>query len=205
VIATVVRGPGCSSGTPAAQPMRRISPPAQRADRARRQAERSYVDHGLTGTNRARPGLGEVLAACRAGSLHDPNGPPSAPAAEFESDLIKMRTRQGMKVAKAKGRLRANSPNSNPRRKRTSPNCGGRQTRQRRTRRAVLRRPLHRLPRGAAPWRAEGHPDSSSVNSHIFVDETKRRGYLLVTGVVVPSDLDCVRRMLLPGQRRAAR
>jgi len=28
--------------------------------------ERIYVDHGLTGTNRARPGLREALAACRA-------------------------------------------------------------------------------------------------------------------------------------------
>src|SRR6266545_6716538 len=26
-----------------------------------------YVDHGLTGTNRERPGLREALAACRAG------------------------------------------------------------------------------------------------------------------------------------------
>ncbi len=30
--------------------------------------------------------------------------------AEFESDLIRMRTREGMKVAKSKGRLRGNSP-----------------------------------------------------------------------------------------------
>ena len=30
-------------------------------------AERVYVDHGLTGTNRTRPGLREALAACRAG------------------------------------------------------------------------------------------------------------------------------------------
>jgi DNA invertase Pin-like site-specific DNA recombinase len=29
--------------------------------------ERIYVDHGLTGTNRARPGLREALTACRAG------------------------------------------------------------------------------------------------------------------------------------------
>ena len=29
--------------------------------------ERIYVDHGLTGTNRARPGLREALAACRSG------------------------------------------------------------------------------------------------------------------------------------------
>jgi hypothetical protein len=28
---------------------------------------RICVDHGLTGTNRARPGLREALAACRAG------------------------------------------------------------------------------------------------------------------------------------------
>ena len=30
--------------------------------------------------------------------------------AEFESDLIKMRTREGMKVARAKGRLRGKKP-----------------------------------------------------------------------------------------------
>jgi DNA invertase Pin-like site-specific DNA recombinase len=30
-------------------------------------AERIYVDHGLTGTHRDRPGLREALAACRAG------------------------------------------------------------------------------------------------------------------------------------------
>jgi DNA invertase Pin-like site-specific DNA recombinase len=31
------------------------------------ETERVYVDHGLTGTNRERPGLREALAACRAG------------------------------------------------------------------------------------------------------------------------------------------
>src|SRR4051812_47818030 len=31
------------------------------------EAERIYVDHGLTSTNRERPGLREALAACRAG------------------------------------------------------------------------------------------------------------------------------------------
>lgn len=31
------------------------------------QADRVYVDHGLTGTNRARAGLREALAACRTG------------------------------------------------------------------------------------------------------------------------------------------
>ncbi len=44
------------------------------------------------------------------------------------------------------------------------------------------------------------------MSSHVFVDESKRRGYLLVASVVVPGDLDPTCRMLrglvLPGQRR---
>jgi DNA invertase Pin-like site-specific DNA recombinase len=121
-------------------------------------AERIYVDKGLTGTNRARPGLREALAACRAGdtlvvtkldrlarsvadahaivqeltraqvklnlggSVHDPTDPVGkllftalAMVAEFEADLTRMRTREGMKVAKAKGRLRGKAPKLNPR------------------------------------------------------------------------------------------
>jgi DNA invertase Pin-like site-specific DNA recombinase len=35
--------------------------------------------------------------------------------AEFESDLIKMRTREGMKVDRAKGRLRGKKPKLSPR------------------------------------------------------------------------------------------
>ena len=31
------------------------------------QPDRIYTDHGLTGASRARPGLREALAACRAG------------------------------------------------------------------------------------------------------------------------------------------
>ena len=31
--------------------------------------ERIYVDHGLTGTTRARPGLREAVAACRDGDM----------------------------------------------------------------------------------------------------------------------------------------
>ena len=119
-------------------------------------AERIYVDKGLTGTNRARPGLREALAACRAGdtlvvtkldrlarsvadahdiakeltvrgvklnlggSVHDPTDPVGkllftalAMVAEFEADLARMRTREGMKVAKAKGRLRGKKPKLN--------------------------------------------------------------------------------------------
>src|SRR4051794_38350592 len=120
--------------------------------------ERIYVDHRLTGTNRARPGLREAMAACRGGdvlvvtkldrlarslpdardivaeltarevtlslggSVHDPTDPVGrllfnvlAMVAEFESDLIKMRTREGMRVARAKGRLRGKTPKLSPR------------------------------------------------------------------------------------------
>ena len=115
--------------------------------------DRIYVDHGLTGTNRDRPGLRLAMAACHAGdtlvvtkldrlarslpdardildeltrrkvklslggSVHDPTDPVGrllfnvlAMVAEFESDLIRLRTREGMKVAKAKGRLRGKLP-----------------------------------------------------------------------------------------------
>lgn len=120
-------------------------------------SKRIYVDHGLTGANRARPGLREALAACRAGdtlvvtkldrlarslpdardivdeltardvklslggSVHDPTDPVGrllfnvlGMVAEFEADLIRLRTREGMKVAKAKGRLRGKQPKLNP-------------------------------------------------------------------------------------------
>jgi DNA invertase Pin-like site-specific DNA recombinase len=56
------------------------------------------------------------------GSLHDPTDPVGrllfyvlAMVAEFESDLIRLRTREGMKVAKAKGRLGGKQPKLNPR------------------------------------------------------------------------------------------
>ncbi len=121
-------------------------------------AERIYVDHGLTGTNRDRPGLREALAACRAGdtlvvtkldrlarslpdardladeltrrgvrlnlggSVYDPTDPVGrllfnvlAMVAEFEADLIRTRTREGMAIARAKGRLRGKPPKLSPR------------------------------------------------------------------------------------------
>jgi hypothetical protein len=44
------------------------------------------------------------------------------------------------------------------------------------------------------------------VSGHVFVDETKHRGYLIVASVVMPGDLDRTRKLLrslvLPGQRR---
>ena len=119
--------------------------------------DRIYVDHGLTGTDRNRPGLREAMAACRdgdtfvvtkldrlarsvrdaheivdelaqrnvklsiGGSVHDPTDPVGkllfnvlAMVAEFESDPIRARTREGMKIAKAKGRLRGKKPKLSP-------------------------------------------------------------------------------------------
>lgn len=115
--------------------------------------DRLYTDHGLTGTNRARPGLDQALAAVRAGdtlvvpkldrlarsvpdareiadslaargvklslgaSVYDPVDPIGkmffnilATFAEFEADLTRMRTREGMAVARAKGKLRGKQP-----------------------------------------------------------------------------------------------
>ena len=75
--------------------------------------------------------------------MHDPTDPVGrllfnvlAMIAEFESDLIRMRTREGMKVAKAKGRLRGKQPKLKP------------------AQEAVLRRPFHRVPRRPARRRA---------------------------------------------------
>jgi len=116
-------------------------------------ADRIYFDHGLTGTNRARPGLNQALAAVRHGdtlivpkldrlarsvpdarsiadelaargvtlalgqSRYDPSDPMGkmffnilATFAEFESDLIRLRTREGMAIARAKGKLKGKRP-----------------------------------------------------------------------------------------------
>ena len=116
-------------------------------------ARRTYVDHGLTGANRERPGLREALAACRAGdtlvvtkldrlarslpdardiadeltarevrldlggAVYDPTDPVGrllfnvlGMVAEFEADLIRARTREGMAIARAKGHLRGKQP-----------------------------------------------------------------------------------------------
>jgi DNA invertase Pin-like site-specific DNA recombinase len=55
------------------------------------------------------------------GSVHDPTDPVGrllfnvlAMVAEFEADLIRARSREGMKVAKAKGRLRGKQPKLSP-------------------------------------------------------------------------------------------
>lgn len=115
--------------------------------------DRIYTDHGLTGSNRDRPGLDQALAAVRAGdtlvvpkldrlarsvpdaraiaaqleakgvmlalgaSVYNPSDPMGkmffnilATFAEFEADLIRLRTREGMAIARAKGKLRGKQP-----------------------------------------------------------------------------------------------
>ncbi|MEV5560387.1 recombinase family protein [Nonomuraea wenchangensis] len=115
--------------------------------------DRIYLDKGLTGTNRSRPGLDQALAAVRAGdtlvvpkldrlarsvpdardigdtllargirlslggNIYDPADPMSkmffnmlAVFAEFEADLLKMRTREGMAIARSKGKLKGKQP-----------------------------------------------------------------------------------------------
>jgi DNA invertase Pin-like site-specific DNA recombinase len=115
--------------------------------------DRIYTDRGLTGTNRARPGLDQALAAVREGDIfvvpkldrlarsvpdarqiadalvtrgvklalgtnvYDPTDPMGkmffnilATFAEFEADLIRMRTREGMAIARAKGKLKGKKP-----------------------------------------------------------------------------------------------
>ena len=50
------------------------------------------------------------------------------------------------------------------------------------------------------------HREGTVVPAHIFVDETKDRGYLIAASVVLPRDLQparaALRALLLPGQRR---
>ncbi|WP_425437572.1 recombinase family protein [Nocardioides gansuensis] len=132
------------------------------------EAERIYVDHGLTGTNRERPGLREALAACRAGDLlvvtkldRLARSLPDARAivderlfnvlamvAEFESDLIRLRTREGMKVAKAKRQAAWQAPQTAPPPGSMLGLAGAQwRVQHRRGRRALRRRPLDGLPR----------------------------------------------------------
>lgn len=115
--------------------------------------DRIYLDHGYTGTTRARPGLDQAIAALRegdtlvvpkldrlarsvpdaraigddlakrgiklslGGQVYDSTDPMGkmffnilATFAEFEVDLLRMRTREGMAVARAKGRLKGRQP-----------------------------------------------------------------------------------------------
>ena len=119
--------------------------------------DRVYLDHGMTGRNRSRPGLTQALAALRegdtlvvpkldrlarsvpdarsigdslaargvrlslGGTVYDASDPMGkcffnilATFAEFEVDLLRMRTREGMAIARAKGNSRASLRSSPP-------------------------------------------------------------------------------------------
>ena len=123
--------------------------------------DRSYTDHGLTGTTRVRPGLDQAVAAVRQGdtlvvpkldrlarsvpdaraiadllrergvklalgpALYDPYDPMGkmffnilATFAEFEADLIRICTREGMAIARDKGKLRGKQPKLSDRQQR---------------------------------------------------------------------------------------
>ena len=119
--------------------------------------DRIYLDKGLTGTSRARPGLDQALAAVRQGDTltvtkldrlarsvgdaldilsrlsergvkvalggsaydwHDPFGRMFlqilAVIAEFEVNLLRQRTREGMAIAKQNGKLKGKQPKLKP-------------------------------------------------------------------------------------------
>lgn len=120
-------------------------------------AGRIYLDKGLSGTARARPGLDQALAAVRSGDTftvtnldrlarsvpdaldilgqlsdrgvrfalgssaydwRDPFGRMFlqilAVIAEFEANLIRQRTREGMAIARSRGKLRGKPPKLSP-------------------------------------------------------------------------------------------
>ncbi len=105
--------------------------------------DRIYTDHGLTGTTRTRPGLDQAL--------YDPGDPMGklffhilATFAEFEADLIRMRTREGMAIARARGKCAASRPNC-PTAAGTLPHACHRRVFHPRSRRTLLRLKTNRL------------------------------------------------------------
>ena len=84
---------------------------------------------GLNGFARSVPdarNIGDTLVTrgvrlSLGGSIYDPANPMStmffnmlAVFAEFEADVLKMRTREGMAIARSRGKLKGRQPNSPP-------------------------------------------------------------------------------------------
>jgi len=130
--------------------------------------------------------------------------------AEFDRSLIRERQREGVALAKARGAYRG--------RKRT---LTDKQIADLRGRVAVGE-PKARLAREFdisretvyQYLRAHGSHGAScaetgrrlGVSGHIFLDESKERGYIIVAGVLLPEDLAAARKtmrtLVMPGQRR---
>jgi DNA invertase Pin-like site-specific DNA recombinase len=156
--------------------------------------DRMYLDHGVTGRNRRRPGLQQALAAVRrgdtlvvpkldrlarsvpdareigdslaaggvrlsiGGTVYDPTDPMGkmffnilATFAEFEVDLLRLRTREGMAIARANGKLKGKQTQAQ--RSPTRPRPRSRPVRRshhRGTVGTVLSQPRHDLPRNRA-------------------------------------------------------
>ena len=88
--------------------------------------DRIYSDHGLTGTTRTRPCLDQAIADqlqerdVKLAQGPDPLRPDDpmrrmffnilATFAEFEADLIRIRTREDMAIVRTKGKLRCKQP-----------------------------------------------------------------------------------------------
>lgn len=97
-------------------------------------------------------------------SVHDPTDPVGrllfnvlAMVAEFEADLIRARTREGMAVAKAKGRLRGKQPKLTPRQEAHLVSLARVGEHHARTGQALQRWPLHHLPGYPARRRSRFH------------------------------------------------
>jgi hypothetical protein len=147
------------------------------------------------------------------GSVHDPSDPIGrllfnefnvlAMIAEFEADLARLRTREGMKVARAKGRLRGKQPKLKPTQEAHLVGLWRRRTQQRRAGRAVRCGPLDGVP-GDQARRTLGR---RRVSAQAFVDESARgSNYHVCVAVIANGDVDALRRLVrsfcLPGQRR---
>lgn len=205
--------------------------------------DRIYVDRGLTGTNRDRPGLQLALTACRAGdtlvvtkldrlarslpdardilaeltaksvrlsmggSVHDPSDPVGrllfnvlAMVAEFESDLIRMRTREGMQVAKAKGRLRGKQPKLTVNPGQASGRAvRSRDLQHRRAGGAVRRRAFHGLPDPAPRSTPAGRSQPTLRHPTVLSFRRRRgRGPAALPSTDAPKRTACCGRMPRP-------